>query len=220
MTLARGQSADTPHGARASDGAQPAGPSVAVMLAAVAGTGYLLLAGLVATDVLQPLDAAARELFRPHDVWGPTQLRADVVVEGFKPRNTAVLLGLVAVVVSLWRRSWRPLLYTAGISVLTAALTLLTKILLRRPDTHDVVTQTGGSFPSGHTVTLLVACGAVLLMVRSSTRWWHWTPVALATATMSLSLLVQAAHWLTDVVGGTLLGVVVLSIASLWSLRR
>jgi membrane-associated phospholipid phosphatase len=221
MTIARGRTADPPDTRpRRRGGGRPIRSRGPVLLAALAFACYVLLAVLVAREATASFDAAARGFFRPDNEWGPLQLRADVVVEGLKPRTIAVLFPLAAAVVALHRRSWRPVLYAAAISCLTAAATLLTKLALRRPDTHDVVTQHGGSFPSGHTVTMLVAIGALLLMVRVRTRWWQWTPVVLAGLTMGFCLLVQAAHWFTDVVGGLLLGVAVLAAVSVWPLRE
>ena len=59
----------------------------------------------------------------------------------------------------------------------------------------------GGSFPSGHMVSVLVCLGGALLVVQQRPRWWEWVLVGLVDLAMGLSLLLQAAHWLTDVVG-------------------
>jgi len=191
-----------------------------VLLAAVALACYVALTVVVAADATQGADAAAREFFRPHDEWGPTQIRADLVVEGLKPRNIAVLLPVVGALVALYRRSWRPLVYVAAVAALAGVLTVLTKLLLLRPDTHGMVLEYGGSYPSGHAVAVMVSLGATVLVLTSRSRWWHWFLVGLVGLGMSLALLVQAAHWLTDVLGGLLLAVTVLAAASGWPLRE
>jgi hypothetical protein len=53
--------------------------AVASILCAAA---FLALAVLVAADITQSLDVAARDYFRPSDEWTPAQARADVLVEG------------------------------------------------------------------------------------------------------------------------------------------
>jgi membrane-associated phospholipid phosphatase len=189
------------------------------LLAAVALACYVTLTVVVATRATQGLDAVAREFFRPHDEWGPTQVRADVVVEGLKPRNIAVLVPVVGVLAALYRRSWRPLVYVAGVAGLTGLVAVGTKLLLLRPDTHGMVLDYGGSYPSGHAIAVMVSLGTAVLVLTSRSRWWQWVLVGLAGLGMSLALLVQATHWLTDVLGGLLLAVAVLAAASRWPLR-
>jgi membrane-associated phospholipid phosphatase len=181
----------------------------------VAATGVLtfsLLAWLVGTGRTQPFDDTAREVFRPGNRWGPTQARADIVVEGLKPLNTLAVLATVGLVASWWRSSWRPLLCAGALEIATIVLTLSAKQLLGRPDTHQEVTWAGGSFPSGHTAAVIVCVGGTALVLRQRARWWDWTCAALAGGVMGLALLVQAAHWFTDVVGGLMLGPSVLAV--------
>lgn len=182
-------------------------------VAAVAAAVFVLLAVLVATHATQDLDVAARNHFRPHDVWGTTQMRVDVIVEGLKPSKMLPLLALVAVVACVRSRSWRPAAYAALLVGVTGALTMVTKVIVGRPDPHQDMTAVGGSFPSGHTVTVLVCLGGAILLLQELPRWWEWAVVGLVGVAMGLSLLLQAAHWLTDVVGGLLLGLAVLAAA-------
>lgn len=193
----------------------------AVLLACVATAAFVVLTLLVATGATQGLDVAARDYFRPHDEWGPLQMRVDTVVEGLKPTHVAALLALVALGTSLWRWSVRPGLYVALTGALAGAGTVAVKTLLHRTDPHHEMTSAaGGSFPSGHTLGVLVLCGLVVLLVRPRSRWWEWAPVALAGAAMAYALLVQAAHWFTDVLGGCLLAVAVLATVSVLPLRQ
>jgi membrane-associated phospholipid phosphatase len=198
----------------------PVRSRVILVVIVVAAAALTVLTLLVATHTTQRLDVAARDYFRPHDEWGPLQRRADLVVEGLKPRNIALLLVVAAVATSIWERSWRPVAYAALLGGVTGGLTLIVKFMLQRPDPHYEMTAVGGSFPSGHMVTVLVSLGGAVLLVWQRSRWWHWVVVALVALTMALSMLVQAAHWFTDLVGGVLLATAVLAAASLWPLRR
>lgn len=191
-------------------------PLAAALVCAVA---FVVLAVLVALSVTQELDVSARDYFRPDDEWGALQIRVDVVVEGLKPERIIVLLVAGALILAVARRSWRPAVYAASIAVAAGALALVAKVVLHRTDPHHELSAIGGSFPSGHVMTLMVCLGGLVLLLHERSRWWEWLVVGSAGALMAWSLLVQAAHWLTDVVGGALLAVVVLGLASLAPLR-
>jgi membrane-associated PAP2 superfamily phosphatase len=191
-----------------------------VTLAVSCVVALALLGVLVATEVTQSLDVAVRDALRPGDEWGTTQVRVDVLVEGLKPRNVGVLLTLFGVAVALWRRSWRPAVYVASVVVVTAVSTLAVKFTLQRTDPHHEMTALGGSFPSGHTTSVIVGLGLVVLVLRNRSRWWDWLAVAVVGVAMAFSMAVQAAHWLTDVVGGGLLAVAILALASTSTLRE
>ena len=185
-------------------------PRGATALAATAATAYLVLTVLVAVGATERVDVAAREYFRPDDVWGDLQIRVDVIVESLKPVRAVPLLVGFTLALSAYRRSWRPAAYAALVLVAAGVPTLATKALLRRTDPHDDLSSIG-SFPSGHTLVLLVCLGAALLLVHRRPALWEWLLVLAADAVMALALLVQGAHWLTDVIGGALLGVAVLA---------
>lgn len=182
-----------------------------IRIAALSGAVFVVLAVLVAAGATQQLDVAAREFFRPEDRWGATQMRVNLVVEGLKPVFVAPVLAVFGVVTALLRSSWRPLVLVAATGVVTVLLTLSAKFAVQRADPHYEMTAFGGSFPSGHTVMLMVGVGAVLLVLRGSVGRWGWALAVAAGLVMGLSLLFQAAHWLTDVVGGGILAVAVLA---------
>jgi len=185
----------------------------AITIACVAGGLYLLLTLLVMGHLTDTLDATVRQWFRPDDVWGSVQLRADVIVEGFKPVRVALLLPIAAVASGLVRRSWQPPMVALQIGLSTIVLLLVTKLLVARPDPHGDVVTFGGSFPSGHTAVLLVVLGGCLIVVTRADPWWAWTAVVLVDVLMAVCLLLQAAHWFTDIIGGMLLATCLLAAA-------
>jgi len=190
-------------------------PKPSRWLIAIGSTvGFIGLAAVVRLGLLDTLDSTMREWARPRDVWGPTQWRADYVVEGFRPAVLAGSLAVLTLVFCIVRRSIRPLALVVGASLLTVTLTLLAKLAVGRPDTHEVVDSHGGSFPSGHTISAVVCLGLAVVIAWPAPRRWLWLAPALAGGVMGAALMVQAAHWATDIVGGGLLAAAVLATVS------
>ena len=170
--------------------------------------------------LLNTFDSVIREWMRPDDVWGTAQVRADYVVEGLRPAVVVSILAAYTAVICVIRRSLRPGLFVGAVWLITAALTVAVKIAMGRPDPHGVVGGHGGSFPSGHTISVVVCLGLAVLVAQPRLGRWIWIPLALVGALMGAALLVQAAHWSTDVLGGGLLAIGVLTAASVSGWRR
>jgi len=183
-----------------------------LVLPAVSLAALLGLTVLVALGSTQGLDQHVRTLFRPDDQWGDLQIGVDPFIEVFSPVVCVGLLAVATASTAVWRRSWRPVVCVAPAVVAACLLTLALKLLVGRPDTHGVVATLGGSYPSGHVVAVLVAAGCLALLGRSTPTGLTWLLVALAGAVMSWALLVQTAHWFTDVFGGGLVALLVLSL--------
>lgn len=116
------------------------------------------------------------------------------------------------------REGWFVL--ATGIATIVNALV---KALINRPrPTADMVEllieAKFESFPSGHVVHYIVFFGfTIVLMVRMK-RWPNWVrwPILVISALLILlvpfSRVYLGAHWLTDVIGGFLFGLILLSI--------
>lgn len=111
---------------------------------------------------------------------------------------------LVLGIFLLLRRWWAALFWAVSVS-LSAGLVQVIKQLYGRARPLDIlVVSDYGSFPSGHTAnaaTTAVVVGVVLW------RWWVTTLGAIYTLAMALSRTYLGAHWLSDTVGGILVGV-------------
>ena len=180
----------------------------------VAGFALLALTVLVGLGWTQGLDDRMRALFRPGDQWGELQMRVDIFIETFSPRTCVLVLVVATVLVAMWRRSWRPVLAVALTLLAGGVLTAGLQLTVGRPDTHGVVDRLGGSFPSGHVATISVVAGCLVLLARPTPHVLAWIPVALAGGMMGWVILVQTAHWFTDVIGGALVAVLVLALAT------
>jgi membrane-associated phospholipid phosphatase len=168
--------------------------------------GLVLTVVVATTGVLQPLDRQFLD-------WMVT-LRAEPAVEVGKVLNvafgTAVLLPLrIAITVVLAvRRHWAAL--GAWLATLVASELLIgpLKALVDRPrPPGPLIATSGASYPSGHAIASAVTAIGVVMALSSGRRRLHWMVGAVALAALvALSRTYVAAHWLTDVLGGSLLG--------------
>jgi undecaprenyl-diphosphatase len=132
---------------------------------------------------------------------------------------TAALLGWMVIRHRAWRAAW----IVGGSMGLAGLVTMALKhlVLRARPPAVDVLgaIDTGYSFPSGHTLYSTVFCGLVagLLVVRSRVALARIGVVAawvLMSAGVGLSRIYLGYHWLTDVVAGWSLALVILAVAA------
>jgi membrane-associated phospholipid phosphatase len=114
----------------------------------------------------------------------------------------AVPIG-VAVLLILAKRRWAAVYFLIA-SILSAGIVQLLKNLYDRARPEQILVVTDhGSFPSGHVAnaaTLAVALGIILGRV------WVWFAGAVYTVLMLLSRTYLGAHWLSDTLGGLLVG--------------
>lgn len=112
------------------------------------------------------------------------------------------ILGTAAL--ARWQGRW-PAAFFLAASALSAGVVQVLKAAFDRPrPTEIVVAADAGSFPSGHTAnaaTLAIVLGVIF------PRLWVWLAGALYTVLMALSRTYLGAHWLTDTLGGLLIGV-------------
>ncbi|MFD3443033.1 phosphatase PAP2 family protein [Microbacteriaceae bacterium 4G12] len=120
-----------------------------------------------------------------------------------------VPLAVIAVLFLLKRR-WAAL-YFAVASVASALLVQVIKNTVDRPRPEEILVAADfGSFPSGHTANAATMAVALALILR---RYWIWFAGAVYVVLMLLSRNYLGAHWLTDTLGGMVLGAGVAVIA-------
>ncbi|MFM9269193.1 bifunctional DedA family/phosphatase PAP2 family protein [Halomonas elongata] len=135
------------------------------------------------------------------------------------------ILGVIALVLPwvlwwLWKRRWDILGHFGAGLIGIALLNTLGKALIgrARPLTPEHLADSL-SYPSAHTSTSIVLFGmAAAFTARElppTRRFWaYWGAIALAVP-MALSRLVIGVHWLSDLIGGALLGLVVCALVQL-----
>lgn len=165
---------------------------------------YVLLTLLVVTGATQALDEAILHRLRPGDAWNDPQVRWSPWMSRLRPSRTYLLLAVTSVVVSLWRRSWWPSFLGLALAGVSGVVALATKVAVHRPDPHGYVTESGGAYPSGHTVTLVVGTGSRLRAPWPRVQRWRWRPPLVLPALLT-ALLLSGSSWVTDVLGAMLL---------------
>jgi PAP2 superfamily len=111
-----------------------------------------------------------------------------------------VLIVAATLAVSLYRRQWRLAIATAVCPLLAVGLVRLMKPLFDRRSSGAL------AYPSGHTATVVVVMGMVVL-VAGAALW----AVLVAVAWCLVGMVGQAVtyHYFTDTVGALLLGTAV-----------
>ena len=126
--------------------------------------------------------------------------------------GTYILPILIVIVLLLIKRPWSSLFFAVA-SIASVGVAQLLKSLVGRARPEEMlVTSDFGSFPSGHTAnaaTMAVALGIIFPRV------WVWAAGAIWIALMMFSRTYLGVHWLTDTIGGALLGAGVVLI--LWA---
>ena len=116
----------------------------------------------------------------------------------------SLVVPLVVILLFLLSRMKWAALYFAIATILSAGLVQLLKNLYERPRPQDIlVTADPGSFPSGHTANAATMAVVLSLVLR---RVWIWAAGVVYTVIMLLSRTYLGAHWLSDTIGGLVLG--------------
>ncbi|MFJ6196094.1 phosphatase PAP2 family protein [Micromonospora sp. NPDC092111] len=183
---------------------------------------FAVLAALVvgAWPPLHGLDATVTDALHRYAVDHPAWVRVTVVwTNVFSPGPLRV--AALALVGWLWsRRARRLALWVAATMAVGGLLGALLKLLVgrSRPDLLDPVARAAGfSFPSGHALNATLAAGVLLVVFLPYTRGRPtasgalWTAAVLLAVLTGLSRVALGVHWISDVLGGWLLGVAVVA---------
>lgn len=109
----------------------------------------------------------------------------------------------IALLLVLVRRRWSAVYFLTA-TIASALVVRLLKQLIGRPRPEDIlVTPDFGSFPSGHSANAAVIAASIGIIAARS---WVWAAGAVYTVSMMLSRTYLGAHWISDTVGGALIG--------------
>jgi len=117
--------------------------------------------------------------------------------------GVAVVPGCTIILLCAANKNWGALYYAAA-ALVSVGLVQLLKALINRPRPEDIlVVADVGSFPSGHVANAATMAVALALIFG---RTWVWAVGIAYTALMVLSRTYLGAHWLSDTIGGVLVG--------------
>lgn len=146
-----------------------------------------------------------------------------VAITLFAPRIFMLMWATLAFTLAL-QRNWRAMWHWIALGLLVVGSSTIIKHLIHsaRP-TGLFQTPIGFSFPSGHATASVGILGFfAVLITRGRSLPWRWTIyslVSLLTISIIFSRIYLGAHWLTDVIGGALLGSICFGLVTL-SYRR
>ncbi|MEU9235518.1 phosphatase PAP2 family protein [Streptomyces subrutilus] len=172
---------------------------------------------------LYRLDQTAAERLHEAALRHPAWVRVLRVLSDFvwDPVTMRLLVALL-VLWLLTRRAWRLAAWAAVTAVAGALTGVLTKIVVERARPHlpdPVAHAPGFSFPSGHAMTAVTSCAVLLLVLLPLVpRAWRPLPWALAITSavgVAYTRVALGVHWVSDVVGGWLLGLAVVTATTL-----
>jgi membrane-associated phospholipid phosphatase len=185
-------------------------------VAALVAAGWAfgaVLQDVLAHDELALVDQPVALFFVGHREAWLTRLTQDVTNLG----SVRLLLPLiVAVGVGWWlrRRTWRPLALLAAAYVGADLAFNAVKELVGRPRPPAAILLkpvAGPSFPSGHATQAVAVYGMLAALLAAATPSWArkvaaWAAAVVIVGVVPVSRLYLGAHWLTDVLGGLVLG--------------
>jgi len=109
-----------------------------------------------------------------------------------------------------WRRRWMAALHWLAALAFGLALTTLLDVMIVMP--RPPTAPSGFGFPSMQVTMATVTFGFFAILIARElpgrSRVWPYLVAASVVATLSFARLHLGAHWLSDIVGGVLLGVV------------
>ncbi|OJX66615.1 MAG: hypothetical protein BGO94_07135 [Micrococcales bacterium 72-143] len=174
-----------------------------------------VLAGVVLLGLAVALGAlvAAREQLGIDEAWmsevlewrGPVGEAISMVFDFLGGGWFAILAVPIGAGIAfvLARRPWSALDFVLA-SAVSAGLCQLLKALFGRARPEEILLPLdNGSFPSGHTTNAAVIVVSLGLLLR---RAWIWVAGMLYLVAMAFTRTYLGAHWLTDTLGGALLG--------------
>jgi len=187
---------------------QPRDRAVAAALGFLTVAIFMLVAVPSTRDIVQRVDDGFLRWVLDHRAAWLTSLAKVFNVIGSVKVTLPVRI-LAVGFLAFRRRWWHVAAFVSAVVLSEVAIGVLKAAYHRPRPPGSLIHTSGGSFPSGHAVAAAVTVVAlVIASVPTGRQRAVWGTVAAVFALlMALSRAYLAAHWLTDAVAGTLLGV-------------
>ncbi|MGO4222549.1 VTT domain-containing protein [Lysobacter sp. TAF61] len=189
---------------------RPESPSLlmlAVCLLGISWAWFTLLASLLASGGPLAIDHTIHEF-----MWGLRNPLADRMMAGLASVGDAAVLGpaaAVALAYLLWRKRWMAAAHWLAALVFGLTLTSLLEAAIDMP--RPPTAPAGFGFPSVAVTMCTIVFGFFAVLIARElpgrTRVWPYLLAGVVTTAVAFARLYLGAHWPSDLVGGTLFGI-------------
>jgi undecaprenyl-diphosphatase len=128
-----------------------------------------------------------------------------------EPINVFILAILIAIALYINRKKSQAILLATTAIITALIITILKNIIQAPRPTSMLILETGYSFPSGHTTFAVVFFGLLAFIFAKKE---HNIPVIITSTILILTIaftrLYLQVHWLTDIIGGLIIGTIIL----------
>jgi len=190
---------------------RPESASLIVLAACLLGISWAWFALLVM--VLMRGEPLVLDLTISQVMIGLRNPLADQLMAGLASLGDALVLGpaaLVALLWLLWRQRWMAAAHWLAALAFGLALTTLLDLVIDMP--RPPTAPSGFGFPSIQVTMATVSFGFFAVLIARElpgrSRVWPYLLAVTAITTLGFARLYLGAHWLSDIVGGALLGMV------------
>lgn len=197
---------------------RPESPSLVILalcLLAISWAWFSLLAGLLASGGPLPLDQTLHTAML--NLRNPL---ADRLMAGLASLGDTPVLGTAAAVPLVylaWRRRWMAAAHWIAAIVFGLVLTALLEAAIDMP--RPPTAPAGFGFPSVSVTMATVVFGFFAVLIARELpgrkRVWPYLVAGVVTTVVGFARLYLGAHWLSDVIGGTLFGILWLLVLGL-----
>jgi len=133
-----------------------------------------------------------------------------------EPLN-ALILAIIISAYLYYKNQKSQAILLASTSLITAAIIKILKEIIQSPrPISNLILETGYSFPSGHTTFSIVFLGLITYIFAKP----KYKIPATITSTFLIAIIIFSrlylqVHWLTDILGGLIIGTIILTISIL-----
>lgn len=188
---------------------------------------FAILAYFVTLHPVNKIDVSVSKFIQQFST--PALTKAMIVISAFGNLEIALASLIITACIFFVNKLKREAIFVSYITFTGIITFLLKRVFDRTRPTADFVTlidrYQNNSFPSGHTLSYIVFFGFLIFLTRtlkSVPKYWRITIMSTAYFMCvfgPISRIYLGAHWLTDIIGGLLIGLLYLQ-QLIWYYKR